>query len=130
MVLILTAMFPGMLCLIVGMIFFYLIIFPFLYSFSVSAPLYLWVYFYVCDCFSIPSFCHFFISRSPHKLQQPQAVFYGAHFCSLKPVSFSRVLVHCHQSSPATGAYSFSKSEMGFYLCAVLCVHRHRTCCF
>ena len=45
-------------------------------------------------------------------------------------LSFSRVLVHCHPSSPATGAYSFLKSEMGFYACAVWCVHRHRTSCF
>ena len=76
------------------------------------------VNFYVCGRFSTPSFYNFW-SRSPRIPQQPQSVFEGAHFCRFYRVSFSRVLVHCHPSSPATGAYSFSKSEMGFYVCAV-----------
>ena len=33
--------------------------------------------------------------------------------------SLDSVLMHCHLLSPATGAYSFLKSEMGFYVCAV-----------
>ena len=37
------------------------------------------------------------------------------------------MLVHC---LPLSLAYSFSKSEMGFYMCAVWCVHRHGTSCF
>ena len=42
----------------------------------------------------------------------------------------SHVLVQCHPSSLTTEAYSFSKSEMGFNVCAVYCVHRHRISCF
>ena len=41
----------------------------------------------------------------------------------------SFTLVHCHPSSLTTGAYSFLKSEMGFNVYAVSCVHRHRTSC-
>ena len=51
-------------------------------------------------------------------------------FPSLVCCSFSRVLVHCHPSSPTTGAYSFSMKETGFYVCAVWCVHIHGTSCF
>ena len=39
------------------------------------------------------------------------------------------MLVHCHPSSPATGAYSFRRARWDF-MCAVFCVHRHRTSCF
>ena len=36
--------------------------------------------------------------------------------------------MHCHPLiSPATGTYSVLKSEMGFYVCAVQCVHRYGT---
>ena len=38
------------------------------------------------------------------------------------------MLVHCYPSSPTTGtvSFSFSKSEMRFYICAVWCVHSDR----
>ena len=36
----------------------------------------------------------------------------------------------CYTWSSATVTFSFSKSEMGFYGYAVLCVHRHGTSCF
>ena len=48
-------------------------------------------------------------------------------YCSM---IISCVLVHCHPSSPATEAYSFSKSTMEFYVCAKICVHRLGTSCF
>ena len=64
-------------------------------------------------------FHHIFWSRCFRLLQQPQSVFEGAHFWRFLRVSFSRVLVQCKPSSPATGAYSFSKSEMG--VCSVMC---------
>ena len=81
-------------------------------SLSLSAfPFNLWGN-YLCGGFST-TFEHFF-SRSPRILQQPQSDFEGAHFCMFKQVFFSRVMVHCHLSTPDTGAYSFSKSEMGF----------------
>ena len=85
--------------------------------------------YYVWGRFSTPSYLSIWI-RSHRILQRPQSNFKGAHFCRFSGVSFFLVLVHCHLSSPAKRAYSSSKSEMGFYVCAVWCVHRHWTSCF
>ena len=85
-------------------------------------PFILWSYIYFCGRFSTPSLYPFW-SRSPRKLHQR---FRGSTFLLVS----SGVLVHYHPSSSVTVPYSFSKSEMGFYGYAVLCVHRHGTSCF
>ena len=43
----------------------------------------------------------------------------------------SHVLVHCHPSSPTTGAYSFCKQwDEVLRLCSVMRAHRHGAFCF
>ena len=88
---------------------------------------------YVCGRFSTPFLSHFY--RSSRILQQPQSVFEVAHFCRfltsslLSCVGALSSIIIADDSSP-TGAYSFSKSEMEFYVCAAYFVHRHGTSYF
>ena len=56
------------------------------------------IFFTTVTFFLLHLFIKFFLRRSPHILQHPQSIFEVA-------------------------AYSFSKSEIGYYICAVLCVH-------
>ena len=65
--------------------------------------------FYVCGCFSTPSFYHFW--RSPC-IPQQQYIFEGAHFYRFN--EFPSLLVHCHPLSLATGAYSFQRMRQNF----------------
>ena len=66
---------------------------------------------YVCDRFITP-FYHFCGVGLP--------AYFGNHSPFLmEQISFSRVLEHSQPSSPATGANSFLKYEMEFYMCAV-----------
>ena len=81
---------------------------------------------YVCGRFSTPSFYGVGLPAYLSNRNQfsREHVFVGFNeFPSL-------VYWCCHPSSPATGAYSFSKSEIGFYVCTMLCVHRHGSSCF
>ena len=104
-----------------------------LVSFSLSQqyPLICGFFFYfilVCGRFSTSSFLSFLEWVSLHTLATTIR-FWGSTFLLLL-TSILLLCIGAHPSSPATGAYSFSKSEMGFYVCAVWCVHRHRTSCF
>ena len=78
---------------------------------------------------TFPSF-HNVFSLSPCILKQPQSIFEGAHLCigfnKFPSLDYCCTVIHHH---PATGAYTFSKSEMGFYVW-VVCMHRHGTSCF
>ena len=84
---------------------------------------------YVWGCFST-LFYHIFWVGLPAYFSNHSPFLREHIFCRFQRVSYSRVLVHCHPSSPAKEAYSFWKSAMGFYVCVVLCVHRHVTSCF
>ena len=92
------------------------------FSLSQRSPFFCGIILYVCGCFSTPPlYIYIFSEVSPHTSATT------VHFLK---VSFSHGLVTCHPSSLATGICSFSKSEIGFYVCPVKCIHRHGTSCF